>query len=254
MKELYDVSLKATSILEIGDRKIEVGENIAIFDKILFSTFGETKDIRTAHGGYGDRNLIYWETAKDIKFTLDQGVFSKTQMALMTNTKLLVPKGNTIITLSRREKIETDENGVAATKYKMREPIFVYDELGARITDAVCGDTTITISEPYKTLIVDYQYDYDNGYTSFVFGQNLTNKYLSLEGKTRVKDDATGQVTTGVIKIPKLRLLSNLSMRLGDNVAPITNQLNGVALPVGERGHEVIMEMAILCDDIDSDI
>jgi hypothetical protein len=33
-KELYDVSLKTTYPIETGDRKIEVGETIAVFDKI----------------------------------------------------------------------------------------------------------------------------------------------------------------------------------------------------------------------------
>ena len=34
LKELYEVSLKATYPIEVGGRVIEPGENIAIFDKI----------------------------------------------------------------------------------------------------------------------------------------------------------------------------------------------------------------------------
>lgn len=255
MKELYDVSLKATSMIEIGDRKIEPGEIITIFDKIQLSTFSEEKDVRTAHGGYGDRARIYWETTKDVRFSLTQGVFSKLQWALMMNSKIVTNQGNETFMVSVREAIETDENGVAATAHEMTEPIFVYDaNTGARITPTEATSTTITTSAPYQSLIVDYQYNYDNGYTSFVFGRNLMGIYLSLEGKTRVKDDVTGQVTTGIIKIPKLRLLSNLSIRLGQNTAPVAPTLNAVALPVGERGHEIIMEIDILSDDIDSDL
>jgi hypothetical protein len=33
-KELYEVSLKATYPIEMGDRKIEMGETIAVFDKL----------------------------------------------------------------------------------------------------------------------------------------------------------------------------------------------------------------------------
>jgi hypothetical protein len=33
-KELYEVSLKATYPIEIGDRRIEIGETVAAFDKI----------------------------------------------------------------------------------------------------------------------------------------------------------------------------------------------------------------------------
>jgi hypothetical protein len=43
-KELYDVSLKATYLIEIGGRKIEVGETIAAFDKIQIANFEERKN------------------------------------------------------------------------------------------------------------------------------------------------------------------------------------------------------------------
>ena len=51
LKELYEVSLKATYPIEVGDRKIAPGENIAIFDKIQVATFDEKKEWRTAKGG-----------------------------------------------------------------------------------------------------------------------------------------------------------------------------------------------------------
>jgi hypothetical protein len=68
--------------------------------------------------------------------------------------------------------------------------------------------------------LVDYWYDYDNGYTTLTIGQALTRGYLSLIGKMRVKDDVTGRVTTGIISIPKLRLMSDLSIRVGSDAIP----------------------------------
>lgn len=252
-KEVYDTALFSTQSMEIGERKIEAGEKIAVFDKILVSTFNEDKQIATAHGGYGDRPHVYWETTKDIRITLTQGVFSKAQMALMANTKLLNQDvGNFYI--SRRETIETNENGMANTKYEINEPVFVYDAESGKRVEAEWQGNQIYVGAPFKTIIVDYQYYYENGITTFSFGRNLTNQYLSLEGKTRVKDDITGEVVTGIFKIPKLRLTSNLSIRLGQGATPITNQLSGMAIPVGPRGHETVMEMHILSDDIDSDI
>jgi hypothetical protein len=66
---------------------------------------------------------------------------------------------------------------------------------------------------------VDYWYDYKNNFSTFCVGKSLTNGYLSLVGKMRVKDD-TGKVKTGIIKIPKLRLMSDLSMRVGSDAIP----------------------------------
>lgn len=76
-KELYDVSLKATYLIEIGGRKIEVGETIAAFDKIQIANFEERKNFISANGGYDNRAHIWWEETKEISITLAQGVFSK---------------------------------------------------------------------------------------------------------------------------------------------------------------------------------
>jgi hypothetical protein len=102
--------------------------------------------------------------------------------------------------------------------------------------------------------LVDYYYEYDNGYDIISFGNSLISGYLSLEGKTRVKDDITGQVKTGIIKIPKLKLLSNLSMRLGNDAVPQVGHLDAVAVPTGARGEKKVMEIIFLNDDIDSDM
>lgn len=254
-KELYDVSLKATYPIEMGDRRIEVGETIAVFDRIQIANFDEKKNFISANGGYDNRARVWWEETKEIRITLAQGVFSTAQMALMTNAKLLVNEGESIVKIHRRESLETNENGEGTTKFSLQEPIFVYDkETGDKITDFTWQDNIIKINQVYKEIVVDYNYNYDNKYSILSFGHGLTNGYLELEGKTRVKDDITGQVTTGIIKIPKLKLMSNLSMRLGQDAIPVLGRVDAIAVPTGERGHKKVMELIFLSDDIDSDM
>ena len=254
-KELYEVSLKATYPVEMGDQKIEIGETIAVFDKLLIGLFEEEKNFFSANGGYDNRAHIWWEEIKEIRLSLAQGVFSKEQLALMTNAKLIIDKGRETISLNSRELVETDENGVAIVKNCIKAPIFVYDkDSGRKITDFTYTENNIVTNQSYKEIIVDYYYDYDNGYSILSFGRMLTNGYLFLEGKMRVKDDITGQVTTGIIKIPKLKLMSDLSMRLGQDAVPVVGRFDAIAVPTGERGHKKVMEIIFLNDDIDSDI
>ena len=52
----------------------------------------------------------------------------------------------------------------------------------------------------------------------------MFNGFLELEGKTRVKDDTSGLITTGIIKIPKLKLMSGLSIRLGAQANPVVGK------------------------------
>ena len=254
-KELYDVSLKATYPIEMGGRTIEVGETIAAFDKIQIANFEEKKNFISANGGYDNRAHVWWEETKEIRVTLAQGVFSREQLALMTNAKYVTDEGKSFVSVNRREEVESDVNGIAETKFEIFQPVFIYDkETGEKITDYTINGNRISIGLSYKDIIVDYYYQYDNHYSVLSFGHALTNGYLSLEGKTRVKDDITGQVTTGIIKIPKLKLLSDLSMRLGQDAVPLVGRLDAVAVPTGERGHKKVMELIFLNDDIDSDM
>ena len=254
-KELYEVSLKATYPIEVGGRTIEAGETIAAFDKIQIANFEERKNFISANGGFDNRAQVWWEDTKEIRITLAQGVFSTEQMMLMTNAKLLRNEGQSVVSVNRRETVETDEEGKAQVKFDIQEPVFVYDkQTGEKLVDFTYDNNTISLNQNYKEIVVDYYYNYDNKYSVLSFGHGLTNGYLSLEGKTRVKDDITGQVTTGIIKIPKLKLLSNLSMRLGQDAVPLVGRLDATAIPTGERGRKKVMELIFLSDDIDSDM
>ena len=254
-KELYEVSLKATYPIEVGGTNFEVGETIASFDKIQLANFQEIKNTANANGGWDNRSHIYWESTKEIRLNFTQGVFSKVQLALMTNAKLIENLGEQIIPINKQEVFESDENGLIEIGRTLREPVFVYDqETGKKITNWTRSENSITLEEPYKTVVVDYWYDYDNGCITLTVGQALTRGYFSLMGKMKVKDDVTGKVTTGILKIPKLRLMSDLSMRVGSTAVPQVGRLDAVAVPEGVRGQQKVMEIIFLNDDIDADM
>ena len=254
-KELYEVSLKATYPIEVGGNTIETGETIASFEKIQIANFQEIKNTYSSNGGFDNRAHIFWDSTKEIKINFSQGIFSKTQFALMTNAHFIENMGDEIVTINAREEYESDENGKIEVMRTLREPIFVYDKVtGKKIKDWARTDNIIYINEQYKSVIIDYNYDYNNGFTAMRVGKPLTTGYLSLTGKMRVKDDTTGKVVTGIIKIPKLRLMSDLSMRVGSDAIPQVGRLEAVAVPEGARGQSKVMEIIFLNDDIDADM
>ena len=255
LKELYEVSLKATYPIEMGDRTIEVGETVARFDKIQLTVLQENKNLVAARGSYDNRALVWWEETQEISCSLSQGVFSKEQLALLSNAKIINYNSRDIIMINCREYLESDEAGVVQTKHTINSPLFVYKaSSGEKIKNINIYDRRIFIGEPFQEYIIDYYYKYDNGYDIIEFGNSLISGYLSLEGKMRVKDDITGQVKTGIIKIPKLKLLSNLSIRLGNDAIPQVGRLDAIAVPTGSRGQKKVMELIFLNDDIDSDM
>lgn len=254
-KELYEVSLKATYSIEVGGEVIEPGETVALFDSIQIANFQEIKSFASANGGFDNRSHILWESTKEIKISFTQGAFSKTHFALMTNAQLVENMGDNIITLQTREARESDEDGKIIIEKDLCDPIFVYDkETGKKIKTWTRANNIIYLNEQYKEVIIDYSYKYYNGFTMMRVGRPLTTGYLSLIGKMRVKDGATGKVVTGIISIPKLRLMSDLSMRVGSDAIPQVGRLDAVAVPEGARGQSKVMEIIFLNDDIDADM
>jgi hypothetical protein len=156
-KELYDVSLKATYPIEVGGNSIESGEIIASFDKIQLANFQEIKSSISANGGYGNASLITWESTKEVKINFTQGVFSKVQLALMTNANLIESKGQEQVLIDKKQEFESDENGDIILPLDCQEKIFVYDtKTGKKITSWRRKDNILNLNQPYKTVIIAY--------------------------------------------------------------------------------------------------
>ena len=254
-KDFEKVRIKATYNIEIGDKKIEEGETIALFDKIQIAGIDAAAGYITAHGGYEDRDRVFWETKNDQQINFAQGVFSKEQFALLTNSLLLEKAEGEGIEITYDEILESDENSQIELKYTPIGGIHLYDfGTKEKITSYTIEDNVITLSAPYQKVIIDYIFDYQGEGSLYRLGNKLITGFVSLEGRTRVKDDITGHIVTGIIKIPRLKLMSNLSIRLGANATPMVGRFSGIATPVGSRGSTYVSEFYILSDDIDSDL
>lgn len=251
-KELEPCYLKATYPIEINERTFEKGEILAKFDKIQVAGLDSLYDVKTAHGGFSDRDFVFWETLKEVNLTFSQGVFSKTQMAILSNSKLFREKEKTKNTFLFDERKESDSKGYFTLKY---EPIklFVYDEETGEKLNFEQEGKRIKIESLFKEVIAQYYFEYENSATVLNLGDNLLNGFLELEGRTKIKDDKTGKIVTGIIQIPKLKLLSGLSLRLGSSATPVVANFSGVGIPIGSKEKSYVAKFSFLENDIDSD-
>lgn len=251
-KELEPCYLKATYPIEIGDRKIEKGEVLATFDKIQIGTLKEVKEFVTARGGFDNRAHVYWETTKELPLSFSQGVFSKTQLALLMNSKLLEVQKNEPIPILVSEELESNENGEFYLK-EVPVRLFLYEKKSGEKIPFELDEKRVKIENPYIDVVAQYIYNYMEGASQIQLGKRLLTGFVELEARTRVKDDTTGQVVTGLFKIPKLKLVSDLSIRLGAQATPIVANFSAVGVPVGSKGNSYVGEFYILNNDIDSD-
>ena len=253
-KTLEQVHIKATQNIEMNGKSFQEGETIAYFDKIQVAGLNELKNYIAARGGYDNRGLVYWETTKELRLTFSQGVFSNLQFGLLNNARMIQYSEGEPLLITKLEELESDENGNIITTEEAIDQVFIYDkDTGEKLNWWKVG-RDLKIDDSYKSLIVKYRYNYTGGASVAKIGQQALRGFLELEGKTRVKDDTSGLITTGIIKIPKLKLMSGLSMRLGAQANPVVGTFEAVGVPVEMRHNSYVAEFYFLNNDIDSDM
>ena len=256
MQELYFVQLKSTYPIEIKGIQYAAGEVVAAFDKIQIANFSDISKEVAAQGGYQNKKLVIWDRTEGVNLIFTQGVFSKTQLGLMHNARVLSIGEGKRIRIAQRDELETDSEGkITLTHVPIDSWIFVYNkETGEKLTDLSMVDAQ-TIQTPliYKEVIVDYEYGYDNGVDVELIGEEIFDGFLTLEGRSRIKDDITGETHTAIIYIPKLKITSDFNLTLGQNAQPVVGQFKGTALSIGGRKTSKALEIYYLDEDIDRD-
>lgn len=253
IKELYDVSIRLNSPLEFNGRKFNINETLLLFKTAEIADITERKSSVQARGGYHNNALINWETDKEMNFAISHGVLSPVSWALLSNSKIEMPKTKSVSYNEIVYTIEDNDYCYVDLKYKpnhcncimgaqgnpcneplpmgrrpelMLKPlppsrekfIFVYDqETGQRIDDFEIYENRLFFKRPYRKVYVDYTFEHEDKTKVIKVGDRLFNGFLSLAGKMSVKDEMSGEVTTAILEIPKIKLSSNLSMRLGKN-------------------------------------
>lgn len=257
-KDFEKVHIKSTYNMEIGNRKISEGETIAYFDKIQIFGLNEVAEHVSARGGYHNREHVFWNIVQEMPLQFAQGVFSQQQLALLMNCHLLQPQ-TLLDPISEYEVFEVDDSlKITLSRENIEtDSLYIYNKsTGELITDYTVNDNEITFINltPFTEVICVYEWIYGGSSSILKVGEELLKGYVSLEGRTRIKDDTEGTVTTGIIKIPKLKLMSDVSIRLGPNASPLVANFKGVAFPVGPRGDSKVLEFYCLDTYLDGDI
>ena len=253
IKELYDVNIRLNNPIEFNGKKFKTNETLLVFKTAEIANISENTSSRQARGGYHNNPLINWETDKSMDFAITHGVLSPVSWALLSNSKIDIPKTKSVSYNEILDVIEENDYCYVDLKYKPnhcncimgvqgnpcnkplpmgRRPelmlkslppskdkfIFVYDnENGERIDDFEIYQNRLFFKSPHRHVYVDYTFEYEDKIKVIRVGDRLFNGFLSLSGKMSVKDETSGEVTTAILEIPKIKLSSSLTMRLGKN-------------------------------------
>lgn len=254
-KELYDICLKTTSNLEIGGRTFLPGEIVLHFDELQLSALTEGKSKVFARGGYNNRIHIMWDNTQTVEFLCEKGITSKIGMSILYNSQLAENPSETLV-ISQGEVKTSNADGEITLKFSpLEREFFLYDEnLIPVLSGFSITENEISGLTPLKEYTVRYLFTYTGDASTLSLGRRLFNGYFKLVAKMRLKDDSDGSITTGILEIPCVRLISDLSIRLGTNMTPNVSVFRLQGDPIGERNNQYVCQIIYLDTDIDSDI
>ena len=288
IKELYEVVLRAKVPMQFGSRFIEEGEPVLYFENINMAAISEKNNTIMARGGWANMPRVIWEDRSEVSFYMSEGVMSSISMSVLLSANVTSEKQQDLpMYIPKREGpfelIEKEVDGQiynvlyithkpvyypekkififeysrdVAQKKVYGKPLEVNDPLG-RTCLAIFEDKELKQNaDNDKEYLVDYYYEYGDEALIYVVQKERFNGLFTLEGKFYSKDENEGLNYTNLIYMPKVRVVSDINLRLGERADPAVSTFNIIGLPenVGGNKKSLIMEITRLNSDEDGDM
>ena len=282
-KELYEVVLRAKDPMKFGDRYIEADEPVLYFNNVNMSLLTEQSRPVFARGGIGNMPRVIWDERSEVQFQMTEGVMSAVGMSILLSANVASRKENKPLYIHMKEGPKPCSfNNVFDLKHwptlYPEKKTFIFEYERDAIQKKVYGqkyrtDPSIEESKDYPRLqlfedknclqpvnngrnfVIDYYYKYEDEALIFAVQKERFNGLFSLEAKFYSKDENEGINYTNILYMPKVRIVSNINLRLGERADPTVSTFNIIGLPenVGEY-KSLIMDITRINEDIDADI
>jgi len=285
IKELSEVVLKAHDPMRFGSRYLEAGEPVLYFEKVNMAVLNERQSTIMARGGWSNMPCVIWEDRSEVQFSLTEGVMSSISMGILLSASITEAKQSkeSLLIPKREGPFELEDGCIYITRQPVLYPakkVFIYQYERGVAQKKVYGqldpennkynpfldETEICIkvfedkertkqADATKEYIVDYYYEYNEEALLYTIQKERFNGLFTLEGKFYSKDENDGLNYTNLIYMPKVRVVSDINLRLGERADPTTSVFNIIGLPenVGGNKKSMILEITRLSEDIDAE-
>lgn len=281
-KELYEVVLRAKTPMQFGNRYIEAEEPVLYFNNVNMSLLTENNNPIFARGGWGNMPHIIWEERSEVQFQMAEGVMSSVGMGILFGSNVVAKgKDNPLYIHIKEGPMELKRDNILCLKHEpVKYPekktfIFAYENgaVQQKLYGKIIGPQPNDPFNNYylevfedknceqpvnnsRKYVVDYYYKYEKEALVYSVQKERFNGLFTLEAKFYSKDENEGINHTNVLWMPKVRVVSNINLRLGERADPTVSTFNIIGLPetVADTKN-LIMEITRLDEDIDdSDI
>lgn len=266
VKDLETVCLKTRERVVFGNRILEPGEPVLYFDNVQIALLSEQVTPVMARGGWGNEPLVIWEDRRETVFSFTNGTLNAVSFNLLLNANML--QANEAEPLFMVEKdLETDEQGNVQLKWlpnlDKKFFAFYYDlnniqkkiEVKPTIVDEKLHIISFGNEYAYKTILCDYYFNYNKDVILYSMARERFTNLYSLEATFLMKDENDGLLHTGLLRMPKVRVVSNINLRMGERADPSVSTFNVIAIPESKGNREsVVCEVLYLDEDITAGI
>lgn len=282
IKELYEIVLRAKNPMQFGERFLEKDEPVLYFEKISFANIVEDNRPIIARGGWANLPRVIWEDRSEVRFSVIEGVLSSISMGILLGSRVIASKKDKPILVHKREgpkrlvgdhffhldhwPVNSDRKKTFIFNYErnaIQEKIYgkrIYTQINPLDSSETIptlqlyNDKELTeLASMKKNYIVDYYYEYNDEALLYTIQKERFNGLFTLEGKFYSKDENEGQNYTNIIYMPKVRVVSNIDLRLGERADPAVGNFEIIALPENTVDYQnLIMDIQKLNDDIDN--
>ena len=285
VKELYEVVLRARTPMQFGNRYIQAQQPVLYFENINMSVLQERSAPIMARGGWSNLPQVIWEDRSEVHFTLSEGVMSSVSMGILLSANVTSPaqEDKPLLVSKREGPFDLDDDHCIFLQHwpapleDKKVFIFQYERNVAQ--KKMYGKYIYTHPDPFdpdkkrpciqiytdkelqnladinKEYIVDYYYEYGDEALIYTIQKQRFNGLFTLEGKFYSKDENDGINYTNLIYMPRVRVVSDINLRLGERADPTMSVFNIIAMPehVDNTKKSLVLQITRLEQDLNDD-
>lgn len=261
IKELEHVVLKAKGDeVSLNGRDYEDGEPVLCFRNIQIALLTEDTRVVAAQGGFLNQPRVVWEERGNTTFQFSNGTLNPISLKMLLGSNMLKQDNPRI---PYQELVYLDKQGQGYLTY---EPVpdkegkifyqgFDRENLQGKINGKLdkqnrrkvdCGTNYAD-----QEIMVNYYYYSKNSGTIYTLNRERKANLYSLEATFYLKDENDGRLHTGILEMPKVYIMSNINLRMGERADPTVGTFRIMAMPENYDGYDsMVWRMTYLDEDI----
>ena len=225
---------------------------------------------------------IVWDERSEINFDMTDGTMSQIGMSILFNANVLAKEEQKPMYVHKIEgPLEPTENSYIYLKHwpiaSNIHKTFIFDYDRDAIQKKIYGKLIQNKVDPFgveipciqlfedkkcetladnsRKYLIDYYYKYEDKALLYIISRERFNGLFTLEAKFYSKDENEGKNYTNILYMPKVKIVSDINLRLGERANPTVSAFSIIGLPetVGDN-KDLIIEIQHLNEDLDADI